>query len=215
MNWLEIIKEILGSSAGSFGFVVFILLLIGWVIYKITNFTTSWSMKEKGLDKLESKVDALSADTSYIKMQLTLLNTNTIGGLVQSHSPISLTEIGKTIAAKMDIRTIIANNWDNIYEYVDENVQSKNAYDIQQFCIEAATISLDKLFTEADLNKIKMFAYNEGKPLGFYGGMIKEVLLQEVHLYERVSQSDKLGLFLSYCSPGTYLYDRHVLYLPY
>lgn len=184
MNWLEIIKEILGSSAGSFGFVVFILLLIGWVIYKITNFTTSWSMKEKGLDKLESKVDALSADTSYIKMQLTLLNTNTIGGLVQSHSPISLTEIGKTIAAKMDIRTIIANNWDNIYEYVDENVQSKNAYDIQQFCIETATISLDKLFTEADLNKIKMFAYNEGKPLGFYGGMIG-VLIRDKYFEQK------------------------------
>lgn len=184
MNWLEIIKEILGSSAGSFGFVVFILLLIGWVIYKITNFTTSWSMKEKGLDKLESKVDALSADTSYIKMQLTLLNTNTIGGLVQSHSPISLTEIGKTIAAKMDIRTIIANNWDNIYEYVDENVQSKNAYDIQQFCIDAATISLDKLFTEADLNKIKMFAYNEGKPLGFYGGMIG-VLIRDKYFEQK------------------------------
>lgn len=184
MNWFELIKEILGSSAGSFGFVVFVLILIGWVIYKITKFTTSWSMKEKGLDKLESKVDTLSSDISYIKTQLNLLNTNSTGSLVQSHSPISLTEKGKRIAEEMQIEKIIANNWDNIFNYVDECVQSKNAYDIQQFCIETSTVSLDKLFTETDLNTIKMFAYNAGKPLGYYGGMIG-VLIRDKYFEQK------------------------------
>lgn len=172
MEWLELIKNILSSDAGSFGFVFFVLLLIAWVIYKITRFITTWENKEKGLDKLENKVDTLSTDISYIKMQLTLLNTNTTGSLVQSHSPISLTDKGKIIAKKMNIETMLANNWDKIYEYIDANVQSKNAYDIQQFCIETATISLDKLFTSSDLDKIKNFAYNEGRPIGYYGGMI-------------------------------------------
>jgi hypothetical protein len=184
MNWLELVKEILGSSAGSFAFVLFVLLLMCWVIHKITNFTTIWNMKEKGLDKLESKVDTLSADTTYIKMQLTLLSANTAGGLVQSHSPISLTEKGKDIAEKMDVQTLLANNWDNIYDYIDKNVRSKNAYDIQQFCIETATISLDKLFNDADLSRIKMFAYNEGKPLGYYGGMIG-VLIRDKYFQQK------------------------------
>lgn len=133
---------------------------------------------------MQDKVDSLASDIAFIKMQLTMMNTNATGSLVQSHSPISLTEIGKVIAAKMDIQTIIARNWDNIYEYVDENVKSKNAYDIQQFCIETATISLDKLFKEADLNNIKMFAYNEGKPLGFYGGMIG-VLIRDKYFEQK------------------------------
>lgn len=186
MNWIELIKEILGSDAGSFAFVFFCLLLIGWAIYKITSFTTVWRMKEDEIDKLdgkvdsfcgkvdkiESKVDALSNDISFIKMQLNLLNFNASNSLVQSHSPISLTEIGVKVSKEMGIEQIIANNWDKIFSYIDVNVSSKNAYDIQQFCIEAASIHLDKLFSVEDLGKIKMFAYNAGRPLGYYGGMI-------------------------------------------
>ena len=184
MNWFELLKDILGSPAGSFGFVVFILLLIGWIIHKITVFITVWNVKEKGLDKLESKVDILSSDIVYIKTQLTMLNTNATGSLVQSHSPISLTEMGRTIAEKMNIEAIIARNWDNIYNYIDARVQSKNAYDIQQFCIESATIALDKLFSKEDLDYIKIFAYNEGKPLGFYGGMIG-VLIRDKYFEQK------------------------------
>lgn len=98
MNLFDILKEILGSPAGSFGFVFFVLALIAWVIHKVTEFITVWRMKEKGLDKLEGKVDALAADVAYIKTQFTMLNTNSMGGLVQSHSPISLTEAGKEVA---------------------------------------------------------------------------------------------------------------------
>lgn len=186
MNWIELIKEILGSNAGTFAFVLFSLLLIGWVVYKITSFTTVWKMKENEIeklddkvdtfsgkvDKIESKVDALSNDISFIKMQLNLLNFNASNSLVQSHSPISLTEIGVKVAKEMGVEQIIANNWDKIYSYVDVNVSSKNAYDIQQFCIEAASIHLDKLLSVEDLGRIKMFAYNAGRPLGYYGGMI-------------------------------------------
>ena len=60
MNWFDVIKEILSSDAGSFGFVVFVLLLIAWAIHKITAYTTEWRMRAQGLDKLEGKVENLA-----------------------------------------------------------------------------------------------------------------------------------------------------------
>lgn len=183
MNWFELIKEILGSTAGSFGFVVFCLMLLGWVIYKITKFTTTWNMKEKGFDKLESKVDDLTSEVSYIKTQLNIF-INNAGGFVQSHSPIGLSELGKRTAEEMGINSILANNWDSIFDYIDKNVESKNAYDIQQFCIETSTINLDKIISKQDLEHLKMFAYNQGKPLALYGSMIG-VLIRDKYFQQK------------------------------
>ena len=74
-------------------------------------------------------------------------------GLTQSHSPIGLSEKGEEIAAKMGIEQMIAANWENIRNYIEANAKSKNAYDIQQLCIESATISLDKLFNTETVDK--------------------------------------------------------------
>ena len=171
MGW-ELIKSVIGSPAGSFAFVFFSLLLIGWLIYMATKYTTKWSMKMEGVDKLEQKIESISSDLLYVKTKLEIFTANTPGGLTASHSPISLTERGKEIAAQMGIDQIIATNWDSIYGYISENATSKNAYDLQQFCIEAATIALDKLIRKEDLDKIKMFAFNSGQNLAYYGSMI-------------------------------------------
>lgn len=200
MNLFDILKEILGSPAGSFGFVFFVLALIAWVIHKVTEFITVWRMKEKELcgleertnkqgvkvdilddkyNRLETKVDNLAKDVmyiktdiSYIKTHLELRDSRLPGNLVQSHSPVSLTDEGKRVAEELGVAAMIEQNWQCIYEYISNNVNSDNAYDIQQFCIETATVLLGKLFTAEDVSKIKTYAYNAGMPLGFYGGMI-------------------------------------------
>lgn len=172
---MEVIQLILGSPAGSFGFAFAILFAIGWGIKRITEFTTKWNMKESSINKIETKVDSLSNDMAYVKTQLNLMSSSA-NSLTQSHSPISLTDLGKKIAEEMNIETIISDNWENIFNYIDENVCSKNAYDIQQFCIETATTRLEKFFSQENLSKIKMFAYNAGKPLAFYGSMIGVII---------------------------------------
>lgn len=206
--WYDILKDILGSSAGSFGFVFFTLSLIGWVIYKITTFITVWRMKEKELDKLEdrtnkqgvkvdilddkynrveAKVDNLAKDVMYIKTHLELRDSRLPGNLVQSHSPVSLTDEGKRVAEELGVATMIEQNWQRIYEYISNNVNSDNAYDIQQFCIETATVLLDKLFTTEDVNKIKTYAYNAGMPLGYYGAMIG-VMIRDKYLEKKENE---------------------------
>ena len=46
----------------------------------------------------------------------------------------------------------------------------------QQFCIETATIGLDRLFCRDDVDRIKNFAYNEGKQTAYYGSMIGVII---------------------------------------
>ena len=194
--WYDIIREILCSDVGSFAFVFFGLALVCWIVYKITEFITKWKMKEDGInkmgdkieiisnnlvqlgsrvdalenrmDKLENRMDKLLNEFSSIKMYITKGN----GGLVQSFSPISLTEKGKAVAEKMKIEAVLDKNWDNIYKYIEQGITSDNAYDLQEFCIEAATTYLSNLFTKEDIDRIKLFAYNEGNPIEFYGAMI-------------------------------------------
>nr|DAE37636.1 MAG TPA: hypothetical protein [Caudoviricetes sp.] len=169
---IELLKSILGSPAGSFGFVLFILILAGWVIHKITKYTTEWNCKLNIVNDFNDDIKKVNADILYIKTKLEIFSTNMPGGLTQSHSPIGLSEKGKKIAENMGIDKMIAANWDKICSYIDMNTRSKNAYDLQQFCIEAATISLDKLFDSETVTQIKQFAFDNGQVLAYYGGMI-------------------------------------------
>ncbi|NBJ08856.1 hypothetical protein D1647_22195 [Alistipes sp. Z76] len=169
---VELIREILGSAAGSLGFVLSLLLLAGWLIYRITKYTTEWNCKLNAVKDLSENLKTAREDILYIKTKLEIFSSNMPNGLTQSHSPIGLSEKGEEIAAKMGIEQMIAANWENIRNYIEANAKSKNAYDIQQLCIESATISLDKLFNTETVDKIKEFAFNNGQPLAYYGSMI-------------------------------------------
>ena len=46
----------------------------------------------------------------------------------------------------------------------NENLESKNAYDIQKVCIDTASVSIEKLFDNKDIEEIKIFAFNNGNP---------------------------------------------------
>ena len=168
----EIFKTIITSSAGSLGFVVGFVLLCGWLIIKVTKATTQWEDKQKGIEKLEGRVEAISTDLHYIKATLEVMRNNPpSSNLTQSHSPVSLTPIGEEVAKKISARKIIASNWEKIVDCIERANVGNNAYDIQQFCIETASIAIEKFFSEEDVVKIKEFAYNEGKTLAYYGGM--------------------------------------------
>ncbi|MDR0437251.1 MAG: hypothetical protein LBH22_02990 [Bacteroidales bacterium] len=100
---------------------------------------------------------------------------------IEKHSPLSLSDLGKRIAKDLELNQMIGNNWEKILYYLDiNNIASKNAYDIQQFCIETACISLDKFFDEHGIDKIKMYAYNNGNSLFYYGSMIG-IMIRDVY----------------------------------
>lgn len=183
----QLIREILSTPVGSFAFVLSLMILAGWLIHYITRFITKWTCNMEGskstVDKVESNIDSIRADISYIKGMIGILQANS-NPLTQSHSPIGLTEKGKKVAEEMGVVDMISNNWDHISTYIQENTKSKNAYDIQQFCIETATVSIDKFFAPEDVSRFKTFAFNAGQPIAYYGSMIG-VLIRDRYFKEK------------------------------
>ncbi len=171
---LEIVKTILESPAGSFAFVFALMVGAGFMIFWVTRMLTQFEMKAGKIDKLEDSIDDIKEDLHFIKATLNILQSRD-NSLTQAHSPVSLTAAGKEVAERMGVRSMIVSNWDKIFESI-ESEHLKNAYDIQQYCIETATIKLEEFFTSKDIDKIKNFAYNEGKQVAYYGSMIGVII---------------------------------------
>ena len=194
---IELIKQCLQSPAGSFGFVFSLLILafylVHWITKKVTTINNSHSGLSKAIEKIELNIDNIKSDLSYVKGSINILNAHIPNPTIQSKSPISLTELGERLAKEMDLQDIIIRNWDKIYDYLDKNLISKNAYDIQQFCIDTASISLDKFFIDSDIDNIKNFAFKNGNPLMYYGSMIG-VMIRDAYFKQKgidVSDVDK------------------------
>lgn len=170
----EIIKTILTSPAGSFAFVFALLCVVGWAIHYITKYVEKLNAKSERVEKLENGMESIKDDLHYIKATLNIIQSSN-SALTQSHSPVSLTAKGRDVAIKMGIHEIIASNWERIFETIEKK-HLGSAYDIQQFCIETATINLNAFFSDADVAKIKDFAYNEGRQIAFYGSMIGVII---------------------------------------
>ena len=86
----------------------------------------------------------------------------------QAQSPIMLTKEGIDVATHLNMFDTINKNWDAIMSNIDENVRDKNAYDIQQYCIDTAQFNADSFIDATSLRKIKDYAYLHGHPLLIY-----------------------------------------------
>lgn len=133
------------------------------------------------IHKLEANISILE----LMKVDISLMKNKLIPDtLTATHSPISLTEAGKVVAEEIKIKEAVDANKDNILKYIDENSESMNAYDIQQLCIETASIALDRFFLNEDIDRIKTHAFQNGNPLSVYGRLIG-VLIRDIYFDER------------------------------
>lgn len=152
--------------------------------YRLTNLEEKTSKFEYKVDKLEDKINDLGSGMSYIKSQLNMISETLGGNFIQSHSPISLNELGKKVAEELNVSEMIDSNWDKISAYLDANLKSKNAYDIQQYCVQTATISLESFLDDKDIDRVKLHAYNLGKHMFMYGNMIG-VLIRDKYFEQK------------------------------
>lgn len=180
---LNLIKDILTSPAGSFAsvFSLFALAfwLVHWITKKVTTIDNSHSNIKKSnedaikkidkyCDKQDNNMDEIRKDIAFLKAMIDVFKSNPSQQVAQSHSPISLTEYGQQISTELNADEVIARNWDRIREDLESNVKDKNAYDIQQYCIETTIIDLSKFIDSDAVNAVKVKAYNEGRPVAFY-----------------------------------------------
>jgi len=181
---IELIKQCLQHPAGSFGFVFSLLtlafFLVHWITKKVTIINNSHSGINKAIDKLEKNIDGIRIDLSYVKGNLDII-TKGKEPLAKAQSPISLTQEGLEKAKKINAENIISKNWDKIYDNLEKNIQNKNAYDIQRYCLDIAAIGLNKIISNEDIELLKKIAYNEGNSL-FYYSPIFGILIRDKYL---------------------------------
>jgi hypothetical protein len=173
---MDILRDIIKSDAGSFGFIATILIAIFYAIYYITKFVTKINTEHGTfsgrIDKIEKNTDQIREDIIFIRATMRV----TSDSFTKSQSPVSLTSKGEEMANELNIRERVALNWDRIFQCIEESVKDKNAYDIQQFCIERSMINLLDFFTEKDVREIKLIAFNEGRRVESFGGLIGVVI---------------------------------------
>lgn len=162
----DLLEKILTSPAGSFGFVAGLLglafWLVHWVTKKITKITSSHENIEKSSNKIDGYIDTMRNDIVYIKGVLQLLQ-NQNNDFAQAHSPINLSQKGKELAKTIHVEAMVDRNWQNAKKQIDAEVVNKNAYDIQQYCIETMAVEPTKFLCEDDVMMLKQHAYSIGR----------------------------------------------------
>jgi hypothetical protein len=128
-----------------------------------------------------------------LKAVVDVTQFNSKQSVAQRKSPISLTEVGFEIAKALKVEDMLGRNWDKIFENLEANINDKNAYDIQQYCIETATIDLGAFIEKSDVDAIKQAAYKDGRPLAFYAPVFG-VLIRDKYLKQKgidISEVDR------------------------
>ena len=123
---------------------------------------------DKRFNKIEGHIDDMRKDISFLKAMIEFFQSNSKRAVAKQSSPISLTKLGIDTSKSMKAKEIISGNWDKIYADLDSNVAGKNVYDIQQYCMETSTIELSKFLHDSDLEKVKLYAFTEGRPWAYY-----------------------------------------------
>lgn len=181
----SILKDCFTSPAGSFGFVfgIFVIIVwsVHWVTKKVGKITNDHGSISGTVTKMEAHMDEVRRDLSFLKGSIDVFRKDS-PALAKSHSPVSLTDIGMTISIELGAETIIARNWDKIFADLEKNICNKNAYDIQQYCLEMVAVEPERFIGIADLNTLKEYAYKKGNSLQYYspifGILIRDKYLQ-------------------------------------
>lgn len=206
------LQQILSTNAGSFAFVIGILFLMIWITHWVTKKITEIESSHKYIEKenqqvsdsvrkicgkIESDMDEIRRDISCLKGIVDVFRSGMVS-LEQSHSPMSLTDLGVKVAKELNAEEMIQRNWDVVMKDIEENAEGKTPYDIQEYCRETAVVELGRFLLAEDVIKLKDTAYREGKPLAYYAPiisiLIRDKYLQEKNLMNEVDKTVTTGL---------------------
>ncbi|MDR0667838.1 MAG: hypothetical protein LBF90_04380 [Prevotellaceae bacterium] len=117
-------------------------------------------------DKFILELNAMAKDIRNIFLRLD--NKAIIPPYTKEMSPVMITERGMERIRELGIDRMIAAKWASISSYIGERTASKNPYDIQQICIDEMLLNTDRFLTEAEIDRLKVAAYNEGAIIQVY-----------------------------------------------
>ncbi len=125
-------------------------------------------------DKLEKhglEVQSLKTSIEYLNKNLDRLNTsisNSGATFTQQHSPLRISPLGWEVVKKLGIDGMFQRNWARIKNTIDSELEQKNAYDINEYCIKQAVVYPEKFLQLAEIAVLKDDAYLRGMALMDY-----------------------------------------------
>lgn len=131
-------------------------------------------LEEKGsinisITKIETSILYLQKSIENLNQSLQANNNKIITDpFTQTNSPISITAKGYDMIKRLGVESMFEKNWDRIRTFIKENTESKNPYDIQQFCLEQAVVYPEKFLRVEEVDILKMDAYKAGFSLTSY-----------------------------------------------
>ncbi len=168
---------------GQFGAGTIVLVIIIGVIVCIVWRLAAWYTKrtlhtdnlpcekhEESIDKLTTSINNVNVSLGKLetgqedihKMISMMASSPSQGMFTQSHSPISLTDIGKEIASSLELDNVLDKNWSKVENIIEGE---KNPYDIQMEFISKFIIDSEKYLDDKSLDLIKKDAFMRGVPL--------------------------------------------------
>jgi hypothetical protein len=201
---VDLLDKILSSPAGSFSFIFTVMALAGWLIYYVTKKVTeirsehdhiksdsqkSGDVLDKRFRYVEINIDEIRKDLSYLKGTIDVIRNDSTP-LAQRHSPISLTQKGIEVSAELNAEAMIAKNWEAILKDLDKNLVDKNAYDIQQYCLETAAVEIEKFLKPEDLQFLKTYAFKNGNSLAYYSVIFGLIIRDKYLICKNIDSSE-------------------------
>lgn len=180
---LEIFQSVLSSPAGSFGFVLGILVITYFVVYKAGKI----AHKFDGFGRLESSIDIIKIDIISIKAFINGLKLENNKFSVRN-SPIKLSKEGKDVANSIHAESLVLKNWKALDKEIKSNISNtNNPYVIQEYCFEIGK-NFSHYLNEPEIEYIKKYAFDEGHNIDNYdvvfGVLIRDKYFEENNILE-------------------------------
>lgn len=169
---LPLLERILGSEFGSFGFITALMLAILGIVYFVTKHVTHIRSNHSALNdrvgRIDSNINTIRDDLAFLKGSIEIIKSVDLKELFQRKSPVTLTEAGQQVAKELGAEEIISRTWDKIYSILENEISDKNAYDIQQYCMEKVSVDPQRFLDKQGIDRVKKHAFDNGVPLQLY-----------------------------------------------
>lgn len=135
------------------------------------SFDLPCKVHDEKLEEHGLAVQSLKTSIEYLNKNLERINSqlsNSNAAFTQQHSPLSITQRGWEVVRKLGMEKMFTDNWPRIRQMIDTDVKSKNAYDINEYCIQHAVVYPEKFLRQDEIDVLKNDAYTQGLALMDY-----------------------------------------------
>ena len=125
------------------------------------------SLHDNAVSKLDTSISFLTKEIETA-MRMMQQKDNKGEGFTQAQSPLSITTKGKDMIKHLSLDKMFDRNWPRIKELIESEVPEKNAYDIDNFCIQQAVVFPEKFLAAEEISILKDDAFKNGITLTPY-----------------------------------------------